>query len=151
MTFGGYFKLPPITISSQSAEGCKMLLTTLLASSSQIASMSEGAQVKVKVFRNKPNVRQLRHYIRTHYHHSHGSRTRKGEHNWLLQGRAILGHGDHGTQGPGDKYQVDATVADVFLVSQYDRRRIVGRPVIYFVIDVWSRLIVGVYVGFEGP
>ncbi len=111
----------------------------------------EGAQVKVKVFRNKPNVRQLRHYIRTHYHHSHGSRTRKGEHDWLLQGRAILGHGDHGTQGPGDKYQVDATVADVFLVSQYDRRRIVGRPVIYFVIDVWSRLIVGVYVGFEGP
>ena len=106
---------------------------------------------RVKVFRDKPTRRQLRYYIKTHYHHSHGFRTREGEKKWLLKGRAILGQGDHGTQGPGDKYQIDATIADIYLVSLYDPRRIVGRPVIYFVIDVWSRLIVGVYVGFEGP
>ncbi|MHC2467422.1 hypothetical protein [Bradyrhizobium embrapense] len=111
----------------------------------------EGGQVEVEVATDKPTVRQLRHYIKTHYRPSVRYRAREGEKKWLLEGRAILGQGDHGTQGPGDKYQVDATVADIYLVSQYDRRRIVRRPVIYFVIDVWSRLIVGIYVGFEGP
>jgi hypothetical protein len=111
----------------------------------------EGGKVEVEVVTDKPTVRQLQHYITTHYRRSVRYRAREGEKKWLLEGRAILGQGDHGTQGPGDKYQVDATVADIYLVSQYDRRRIVRRPVIYFVIDVWSRLIVGVYVGFEGP
>ncbi len=36
-------------------------------------------------------------------------------------------------------------------LSRYDRSRIVGRPVLYVVIDVFSRMIVGFYVGFEGP
>jgi len=55
------------------------------------------------------------------------------------------------TLGPGFRYQIDATIADIYLLSEYDRTRIVGRPVIYFVIDVFSRMVVGMYVGFEGP
>jgi hypothetical protein len=53
--------------------------------------------------------------------------------------------------GPGFRFQIDATVADVYLVSLYNRSWIIGRPVIYVVIDVFSRMIVGVYVGLEGP
>lgn len=118
--------------------------------SNQIKGL-EGGRAKVEVVTDKPTLRQLQHYIENHYRRSARYRKRAGEKKWLLEGRAILGRGDYGTQGPGDKYQIDATVADIYLVSQYDRRRIVRRPVIYFVIDVWSRLIVGVYVGFEGP
>lgn len=51
--------------------------------------------------------------------------------------------------GPGSRYEIDATIADIYLVSDSDRRNIVGRPVIYFVIDVFSRMITGLYVGFE--
>lgn len=111
----------------------------------------EGGQVRVVVFRDKPSIRQFRHFIKTHYRQSYIYKKREGEKNWNSTARAILGRGDHGTQGPGDRFQVDATVADIYLVSQYDRRRVLRRPIIYFVIDVWSRLIVGVYVGFEGP
>jgi len=99
----------------------------------------------------KPTVRQLQHYIKTEYKRSHIKQRRDGQKNWELNERALLGAADGDVQGPGDRFQVDATVADVYLVSQYDRRRIVGRPIIYFVIDVYSRLIVGLYVGFEGP
>jgi hypothetical protein len=53
--------------------------------------------------------------------------------------------------GPGSIFQVDATIADIYLVSSLDRTRIIGRPVIYMVIDVFSRMIVGLYVGLEGP
>ncbi len=53
--------------------------------------------------------------------------------------------------GPGSRFEIDATIADVYLVSDADRNRIVGRPVVYFVKDVFSRMIAGFYVGFENP
>lgn len=65
--------------------------------------------------------------------------------------RGLLGTATAETWGPGSRFQIDATIADVFLVSRLDRRRIIGRPVIYVVIDVFSRMIVGIYVGLEGP
>ena len=37
------------------------------------------------------------------------------------------------------------------MVSSLDRNRIIGRPVIYAVMDVYSRIITGLYVGLEGP
>jgi hypothetical protein len=65
--------------------------------------------------------------------------------------RAILGSSTAEVVGPGSRYQIDATIADVYLVSRYDDSKIVGRPVLYVVIDVFSRMIVGIHVGFEGP
>lgn len=53
--------------------------------------------------------------------------------------------------GPGSRYEIDATIADVILVSDHDRNQPVGRPTVYIVIDVFSRLIVGWYIGFENP
>ena len=46
-------------------------------------------------------------------------------------------------------YMTDATVADIYIVSRLSRRPI-GRPVIYTMVDAYSRLITGVYVGLEG-
>jgi hypothetical protein len=99
----------------------------------------------------KPTPRQLQYYIHKHYSYSQIRRRRKGEKNWNLGERPLLGLADGDIQGPGDQFLVDATVADEYLVSQFDRRRIVGRPIIYFVVDAFSSMIVGVYVGFEGP
>lgn len=53
--------------------------------------------------------------------------------------------------GPGSRYEIDATIADVYLVSSVDRSRIVGRPTVYVVVDTFSRLIAGLYVGLENP
>lgn len=53
--------------------------------------------------------------------------------------------------GPGSRYEIDATIADIILVSDHDRNQPVGRPTVYIVIDVFSRLIVGWYIGFENP
>lgn len=63
--------------------------------------------------------------------------------------RAILGTSLDEVAGPGSHYQIDATIADIYLVSRFDRRKIVGRPVIYVVIDVFSRMITGLYVGLD--
>mgnify|MGYP003643824981 CR=1 FL=1 len=38
--------------------------------------------------------------------------------------------------GLGSRYEIDATIADVILVSDHDRNQPVGRPTVYIVIDV---------------
>ena len=77
--------------------------------------------------------------------------SREGRKNFDLKHRALQGSSKQETIGPGSRYQIDATVGDVYLVSKYNRSWIIGRPVIYVVIDVFSRMITGVYVGLEGP
>jgi len=37
------------------------------------------------------------------------------------------------------------------LLSQFDHSSIIGRPVLYFIIDAFSRMVVGIGVGLEGP
>ena len=46
-------------------------------------------------------------------------------------------------------YMTDATIADIYIVSRLSRKPI-GRPVIYTMVDAYSHLITGVYVGLEG-
>lgn len=74
-----------------------------------------------------------------------------GERGFNLHHRAILGNSTQMAYGPGFLVQGDATIADTYLVSKRDRSRIIGRPVIYVIIDVFSRLIVGLSVSLEGP
>lgn len=76
---------------------------------------------------------------------------REGSKVFELEERPILSNSTIETDGPGTRFQVDATVADVYLVSSLDRNRIIGRPIVYAIIDVFSRLVTGVYVGLEGP
>jgi hypothetical protein len=52
---------------------------------------------------------------------------------------------------PGALYQIDATIGDIYLVCDFNRSRLIGRPVIYIVIDTFSRLIVGFAIILEGP
>ncbi|CDO04315.1 Transposon Tn7 transposition protein TnsB [Oceanobacillus picturae] len=75
---------------------------------------------------------------------------RKGARNYFQNHRAIIGNStqDAGL-GPGTLWQIDSTQFDIYLVSSVDRNLIVGRPTLICVIDVFSRLIVGVNVTFE--
>ncbi len=76
---------------------------------------------------------------------------RKGKVVFSKNVRPHLGNSTSEAFSPGQKCQIDATVADVYLRSRYNRQWIIGRPVIYVVIDIFSRMIVGIYVGLEGP
>jgi hypothetical protein len=65
--------------------------------------------------------------------------------------RPILGTATESALGPGSRYEIDATIADIYLVADRDRSKIIGRPTIYMVIDVFSRLVAGFYVGMDSP
>lgn len=77
--------------------------------------------------------------------------SREGKRRFNLRHRAVLGNSTQMAFGPGSLYQIDATMGDIYLVSSLDRNRIIGRPIIYIVIDVFSRLITGFSVSLEGP
>ena len=98
-----------------------------------------------------PTLRQFQYWYSKTYDSKEKLMARKGQSKYNLEHRAVLGKSDTDIRGPGAQYQIDATVGDIYLVSQFDRANIVGRPVIYFVIDTFSRMVTGMYVGLEGP
>ena len=98
-----------------------------------------------------PSIRQFRYWYQKDKDLKNEIQKRKGEAEYNLNSRSVLGKSDYGLMGPGSKYQIDATVGDIYLVSQFGRSNIIGRPVLYFVIDVFSRMVTGMYVGLEGP
>lgn len=76
---------------------------------------------------------------------------RASEKEFNLNFRPLLGNSTIETEGPGTRFQIDATIADIYLVSSLNINHIIGRPIVYAIIDVFSRMITGIYVGLEGP
>jgi hypothetical protein len=115
----------------------------------------EGGQKKIVLEDNIPSLRQFRYWYQTSQDPKINSVSRniykKGIRKHLLEDRAVLSRSDLNIDAPGDKYQIDSTIGDVYLVSEKNRNWIIGRPTIYFVIDVFSRQVVGLYVGLENP
>jgi len=98
-----------------------------------------------------PTLRQFRYWYSKHYGDKEQIVSRKGQAQYDLNHRPVLGKSDTDIHGPGVQFQIDATVGDIYLVSQFNRANIIGRPVIYFIVDVSSRIITGMYIGLEGP
>ena len=46
-------------------------------------------------------------------------------------------------------FQMDATQADIYLVSSVDKSAVIGRPNIYMAVDTTIQLIAGIYVGLD--
>lgn len=65
--------------------------------------------------------------------------------------RGMRGRNWEGVAGPGHTWAIDSTVADIYLRSSLNRAWIVGRPIVYIVVDVWSTAVVGFYVCLTGP
>ncbi len=98
-----------------------------------------------------PSFRQFRYWYDNHRDAQRADKARRGERSFNLTGRALLGESTQMASGPGALYQIDATIGDIYLVSSFDRNRIIGRPVIYVCIDVFSHLVTGIAVTLEGP
>lgn len=98
-----------------------------------------------------PTERQFRYFYEQEYSPIDITLKREGEINYLKDFRPVLKTSTAEVAGPGSRYQIDATIGDVYLVSEREREKIIGRPTIYCVVDVFSRMIVGLYVGLENP
>jgi hypothetical protein len=76
-------------------------------------------------------------------------RTTKGHFKRSLRG--LIARSWKGVVGPGHTWAIDSSIADVYLRSSVNRAWIIGRPIVYIIVDVWSTAIVGFYVCLDGP
>ncbi|MDR1643225.1 MAG: Mu transposase C-terminal domain-containing protein [Clostridiales bacterium] len=98
-----------------------------------------------------PTIEQFKYWFKKEYSPKEKLERKFGERGYNLNCRPILGASDTNISGPGMEFQIDATLGDANLVSRHNRNDILGRIVLYLIVDVYSRLIVGFYAGLEGP
>lgn len=97
-----------------------------------------------------PTWSQFRHYYYDKGYHKNPQKViaREGLTKYQRDHRPAWGSSAGWRPQPGS-YQMDATQADIYLVSRQDRSIVVGRPYIYLAVDSATHLIAGVYVGFD--
>jgi len=93
-----------------------------------------------------PNYRQFCYWMPFLVDEIKLEKQRLGETFWEMNHRALLGSVSENVHAPGDRFEIDSTIADVYIVSEVDRNRVLGRPVIYVVVDEASRMLAGLHV-----
>ncbi|MGY6126072.1 transcriptional antiterminator [Paraburkholderia strydomiana] len=96
-----------------------------------------------------PSIHQFRHVARTRFKLAEVLRKKRGKKEFDREHTAHLGSALEQCVGVGHVYEIDATIADIYLVAKEDRSSIIGKPTLYFIYDRWSRLVVGFYAGLE--
>lgn len=59
--------------------------------------------------------------------------------------------GSTNASGPGEVYEIDATIGRFYLVSDEEFPKLLGKPTIYLIIDRWSRFVVAIYLSLRSP
>lgn len=98
-----------------------------------------------------PTQRQMQHFYRREYKQVEIIQKRASSIEFSKDIKPLTSTANTNVSGPGSRFEIDATIADIYVVSNSERRNIIGRPVIYMVIDVFSRMVTGFYVGVESP
>lgn len=98
-----------------------------------------------------PNHRQVRHVIESRVSDFERVLRKTSAGHFQRNLRGMRGRSYSGVAGPGHIYAIDSTIADIYLRSAVYPAWIIGRPIVYVVVDVYSTAIVGFYVCLEGP
>ncbi|SIT49358.1 Transposon Tn7 transposition protein TnsB [Paraburkholderia ribeironis] len=96
-----------------------------------------------------PSIWQFRQIARTRFKLADVLRKKRGSKEFDREHGPHVGTALEECIGIGHIFEIDATIADVFLVAMEDRASIVGKPTLYLIYDRFSRLVVGFYVGLE--
>ncbi|MDN5006967.1 transposase [Enterobacter hormaechei] len=94
-----------------------------------------------------PSLAQFRYCITKLFSLAEIARRRTTERDFLLNKRALAGSSADSDTLPGSVFEIDATVADVHLVSELTGD-VVGRPTVYLVADRATRMITGMHVSY---
>lgn len=97
----------------------------------------------------RPTFYQFTYYIRQHMPTEERHIAKMGKREYRNQKRLLTGTALNDTTGPGDIVEMDACELDISVVSALNRKEAVGSPVVYFMLDVYSRLILAASLSFD--
>ena len=95
-----------------------------------------------------PRFEQFKYYYYKERKVRESLKKRYGERNFNLTKRSATGNASARAFGPGSEYEIDATIGNYHLVHSLNRLNI-GKPIVYYVKDVFSRLVAGFSVGMN--
>ena len=97
-----------------------------------------------------PSWHSFQRYFYSHGYHKKPEKiiSREGLSYYQRNCRPAFGSASEWRSCPGS-YQMDATEADIYLVSRFDRSQVIGRPYIYMAVDTATQLVAGIYVGLD--
>ncbi len=98
---------------------------------------------------NIPTLCQYRYWFNKNRDIKKEISSRNGGRIFYQKHRAVLNSVNDSIIGSGMEYQIDATIGDVYLVSEFNKKWIIGRPTIYIIVDTYSRLVTGFNISYE--
>lgn len=103
-----------------------------------------------KLLSDIPTFSSFRHFFYNHGYHLARRKTisRYGIGEYQRNQRVLIGTTAEWRSEIGS-FQLDETPANIYLVSRFDNRSVIGRPNIYLAVDTVSQLIAGIYVGLD--
>lgn len=96
-----------------------------------------------------PSIYQFLYRLRRDNTMRQRGEAKKGKRQYNNSNRPLTGTALSGVSGPGDVFEMDACELDIAVVSKTDRSRTVGSPVVYFMVDVYSKLIIAASISFD--
>lgn len=114
-----------------------------------IAEYFKDDEGKIKPQNELPTLNQFRYWYKKEKSIKTEVISRHGEKKYNLNVRPLIGTSLQDASYPTAMFQIDSTQGDVNLVSSFNRNNKIGRPTIYIVIDVYSRMITGFYAGLQ--
>lgn len=112
----------------------------------------DGQMVPVKLVKGEyPNYQQVKRVLEVDIPKLQRLRDSTTSGHFKRSMRGLFARNWKGIPGPGHTWAIDSTVADIYLRSSVNRAWIVGRPIVYVIVDVWSTAVVGFYVCLTGP
>lgn len=98
-----------------------------------------------------PTIEQYYYWFNKIIDEDEAIRKRLGDKEYLLNHRELLSDSNYEVLGPGERYQIDSTKGNIYLVNAIDQKKVIGRPVIYLAVDVFSRMITGIHISIDDP
>ncbi|MCM3623679.1 Mu transposase C-terminal domain-containing protein [Brevibacillus borstelensis] len=108
--------------------------------------------VKIPIIKDAQSIPTFGQF-RYHFHKENNVKrevsTRQSLKRYELNHRPLLGNATIEAIGPGSKFILDSTSFDIYLCSRLNRNWIIGRPCLFYIQDIFSRMVTGVYIGLE--
>ena len=97
----------------------------------------------------RPTLRQMEHYIRNHTTLKQRKISKTSTQEYRNNERMLVADNLYNVNGPGDVFEMDEVEMDVSLVSELDSSKVIGRPIVHVMVDVYSRMIAAISVSLE--
>lgn len=130
-------------------ERCKQILRSRFCGKAELVDGK--IEMAMPDFGAYPNERQIKRVLTEQKSRIQLLIERTTARHFKMAKRGLIGRSWRDVAGPGMTWAIDSTVGDIYLRSSLNPAWIVGRPIVYVIVDVWSTAVVGFHVCLTGP